>query len=100
MKRAMVRWDSFFGNPALMRNINGWLAVASVILIPVSMFTGWINSVTFVASLSIWALVAGHWSAYQSARVEEKQDITDQYNPNTPSVPPEILLEESEDLTP
>ena len=42
-------------------------------MIPVSIFTGWISSVTYVAALSLWALVSGHWSAWQAARVEVEQ---------------------------
>jgi hypothetical protein len=42
-------------------------------MIPVSIATGWINSVAYVASLSLWALVSGHWSAWQAARVEVAQ---------------------------
>ena len=59
-----------------MSRLNGWLTIAAMILIPVSIATGWIDSVRFVAALSIWALVSGHWSAWQSARVEVKQDET------------------------
>jgi hypothetical protein len=40
---------------------------------PVFSDTGWINSVTYVAALSLWALVSGHWSAWQAARVEVAQ---------------------------
>jgi hypothetical protein len=29
--------------------------------------------VTFVSALSLWALVSGHWSAWQAARVEVRQ---------------------------
>jgi len=29
--------------------------------------------VTYVAALSIWALVSGHWSTWQAARVEVAQ---------------------------
>ena len=36
--------------------------------------TGWVTSVTFVAALSLWALVSGHWSAWQASRVEVNQD--------------------------
>lgn len=43
-------------------------------MIPVSMVTGWISSVTYVAALSLWALVSGHWSAWQAARVEVHQE--------------------------
>ena len=57
-----------------MRRLNGWLTVFWIIMIPVSILTGWISSVTYVAALSLWALVSGHWSAWQAARVEVKQE--------------------------
>lgn len=72
-RRSLVAM-SWLRSPAVMRRLNGWLAIAAVILIPVSLITGWIDSVRFVAALSIWALVSGHWSGWQSARVETKQD--------------------------
>lgn len=67
-------WASVQGDPVFMRRINGWFTVFWILMIPVSMVTGWINSVTYVAALSLWALVSGHWSAWQAARVEVKQD--------------------------
>jgi hypothetical protein len=42
-------------------------------MIPISLFMHWLSSVTYVAALSIWALVSGHWSAWQAARVEVRQ---------------------------
>lgn len=42
-------------------------------MIPVSYATGWLNSVVHVSALSLWALVSGHWSAWQAARVEVAQ---------------------------
>ena len=33
---------------------------------------------TYVAALSLWALVSGHWSAWQAARVEVKQQEEEQ----------------------
>jgi hypothetical protein len=56
-----------------MRRVNGWLTIFWVVMIPVSIITGWISSVTYVAALSLWALVSGHWSAWQAARVEVAQ---------------------------
>ena len=56
-----------------MRRVNGWLTIFWIVMIPVSIFTGWISSVTYVAALSLWALVSGHWSAWQAARVEVNQ---------------------------
>jgi hypothetical protein len=57
-----------------MRRLNGWLTMFWIFMIPLSIATGWINSVTYVAALSVWALVSGHWSAWQAARVEVNQD--------------------------
>lgn len=67
-------WASVQGDPVFMRRVNGWLTIFWIVMIPVSIVTGWINSVTYVAALSLWALVSGHWSAWQAARVEVHQD--------------------------
>ena len=66
-------WASVQGDPVFMRRVNGWLTIFWLLMIPVSILTGWISSVTYVAALSIWALVSGHWSAWQAARVEVNQ---------------------------
>src|SRR5437763_885531 len=58
----------------LMRRLNGWLTLFWVGMIPVSIAMGWIKSVAYVSALSLWALVSGHWSAWQAARVEVAQD--------------------------
>ena len=42
-------------------------------MIPVSVLTGWVRSVVYVSALSLWALVSGHWAAWQAARVEVEQ---------------------------
>lgn len=67
-------WASVQGDPVFMRRLNGWLTWFWVAMIPVSLFTGWVKSVTYVSALSLWALVSGHWSAYQAARVEVRQE--------------------------
>ncbi len=56
-----------------MRRVNGWLTIAWLVMIPVSLATGWVKSVVYVSALSLWALVSGHWSAWQAARVEVVQ---------------------------
>jgi hypothetical protein len=66
-------WASVQGDPVFMRRVNGWLAVFWVVMIPVSIVTHWVSSVVYVSALSLWALVSGHWSAWQAARVEVKQ---------------------------
>jgi hypothetical protein len=67
-------WASIQGDPVFMRRVNGWLAIFWVAMIPVSYFFGWLSSVTYVSALSLWALVSGHWSAGQAARVEVTQE--------------------------
>ena len=66
-------WAAVQGNPVVMRQVNGWLTIFWIVMIPVSLITGWISSVTYVAVLSLWALVSGHWAAWQAARVEVTQ---------------------------
>ncbi|MDP9259167.1 MAG: hypothetical protein M3Q31_21825 [Actinomycetota bacterium] len=68
-------WASVQGNPVFMRRVNGWLTMFWLLMIPVSLETGWVKSVTYVSALSLWALVSGHWSAWQAAPVEVNQEI-------------------------
>ncbi|MEC5149614.1 hypothetical protein [Cryobacterium sp. GrIS_2_6] len=56
-----------------MRKVNGWLTILWIVMIPISLVTHWVDSVVYVSALSLWALVSGHWSAWQAARVEVKQ---------------------------
>jgi general stress protein CsbA len=67
-------WASVQEDPITMRKLNGWATVLWVVMIPVSLFFGWLSSVEYVSALSLWALVSGHLSAWQAARVECKQD--------------------------
>jgi hypothetical protein len=66
-------WASVQGDPVFMRRVNGWLTVFWIGMIPLSLATGWVKSVVYVSALSLWALVSGHWSAWQAARVEVNQ---------------------------
>jgi hypothetical protein len=66
-------WASVQGDPVFMRRVNGWLTIFWLVMIPVSLATGWVSSVVYVSALSLWALVSGHWSAWQAARVEVNQ---------------------------
>jgi hypothetical protein len=67
-------WASIQGDPIFMRRVNGWLTIFWIVMIPISYSMHWLNSVVYVSALSLWALVSGHWSAWQAARVEVKQD--------------------------
>jgi hypothetical protein len=68
-------WASIQGDPVFMRRVNGWLTMFWLAMIPISYYSlGWLNSVVYVSALSLWALVSGHWSAWQAARVEVAQE--------------------------
>jgi hypothetical protein len=62
------------GDPVFMRRVNGWLTVFWIAMIPISLAMGWLSSVVYVSALSLWALVSGHWAAWQAARVEVVQE--------------------------
>jgi hypothetical protein len=74
MRMIWSKVQSFVQSPLVMRRLNGFFALFWIAMIPVSVVTGWIDSVRYVSALSLWALVSGHWAAWQAARVEVKQD--------------------------
>jgi hypothetical protein len=74
MRVAKSLWAVVQGDPVFMRRVNGWLTLLWVAMIPISYVAGWLNSVVYVSALSLWALVSGHWAAWQAARVEVVQD--------------------------
>jgi hypothetical protein len=83
-------WASVQGDPIFMRRVNGWLTIFWLVMIPVSLVTGWVNSVVYVSALSLWALVSGHWSAWQAARVEVRQEeIAAEHEEGIPARPVE-----------
>jgi hypothetical protein len=75
-------WASVQGDPVFMRRVNGWLTMFWVAMIPISFAFGWLKSVAFVSALSLWALVSGHWSAWQAARVEvaQQRELTQEHD--------------------
>ena len=73
MALAKSIWASIQGDPVFMRRVNGILTFFWLAMIPVSYEMGWLKSVVYVSALSLWALVSGHWSAWQAARVEVEQ---------------------------
>ncbi len=66
-------WASVQGDAVFMRRVNGWLTVFWIAMIPISYSMHWLSSVIYVSALSLWALVTGHWSSWQAARVEVAQ---------------------------
>lgn len=65
-------------DPQKFMKLNAWLTLFWVLMIPVSILTGWVSTVEYVAALSIYALVAAHLSTYAAARTEVLQAEADQ----------------------
>lgn len=77
----MKLWDKVQEDPIFMRKFNGWATIQWIGHFPVVIFIffafpeTWISiSLLYLALVSIYANVAGHLSAWQSARVEVKQE--------------------------
>jgi cobalamin biosynthesis protein CobD/CbiB len=77
-------WASVQGDPTFMRKVNGWFTIFWIVMIPISIMLGLLSSVAYVSALSLWALVSGHWSAWQAARVEVAQQAEQQAREDDP----------------
>ena len=74
-------WASVQDDPSLMRKVNGWAVwfwlanFPPVIVVYVFAPETWKQaSILYLALVSIYANVSGHWSAWQAARVEVRQE--------------------------
>ncbi len=66
-------WASVEGDPIVQRKLHGWLTI--IWLIAAFPICIWLkDSVPFLVFVSVYAVVTGHWSSWQAARVEVKQD--------------------------
>lgn len=65
------------GKPECMRTFHGYAAIVWLaISIPTSILFGHLT--IFVTFLSLYAIVVGHWSSWQAARVEVRQEEIEQ----------------------
>lgn len=55
-----------------LKHVHGFLTVAWVLMVPISLATGWIKAIVFVSACSIYANAVGHFSAWQAARAEKE----------------------------
>ena len=63
--------------------IHAVLSVLWLAMIPISIWTGWIASIVFVAAISIYANFAGHIAAFEAARSELLSEERDRQNNTT-----------------
>jgi hypothetical protein len=57
-----------------LKRAHGALAVLWVLMVPVALLTNLKNSVPFLVFVSLYALIVGHWSSWQSSRTEILQE--------------------------
>ncbi len=76
----MAFLNRFLNDPTFLRKANGWATVFWLLAaIPICVFLT--NSVGFLVFVSVYAVVTGHLSSWQAARVEEqaaKQEALEQ----------------------
>lgn len=53
------------------------MTVFWLVMVPLSIATGWIGSVAYVSVLSIYALFIGHLASWHATRVEVRQDAAE-----------------------
>lgn len=59
-----------------LRRLHGWLTIAwALAILPTVLW--WRESILWVALISVYANVVGHWSAWQAARAEGVADESD-----------------------
>lgn len=56
-----------------LRGVHGWLTLLWIVLVIPGVLL-WKSSIPFLVGVSIYANIMGHWSSWQAARVECKQD--------------------------
>lgn len=66
-------WAAVQANPTVMVRFNGWATIIwFAAAFPICIWLS--NSVPFLVFISVYAVVTGHLSAWQAARVEVKQN--------------------------
>jgi hypothetical protein len=69
-----VKLPTWMTAPRVLARFHAVATIVWIVAIPVSVLTGLRDSVPFLVFLSLWALVSGHWAAWQAARAELAQD--------------------------
>lgn len=68
-----MRVFALFGRPEFLRKFHGYATVFWIAMAVPSMIW-WKNSIAYLVGLSVYAVVTGHWSAFQASATEVKQD--------------------------
>lgn len=69
-----MRVFALFGRPAFLKAFHKWAAIVTFIASFLGLLVHAQQSIPVLYLLSCYAIVTGHWSSYQAAAVEKKQD--------------------------
>jgi len=73
MKRLFTKIRELLHDPKFTTDFHKWTTLLWILLlVPTLLF--WSQSILWLCLMSVWANIAGHWSAYQASRAELKQD--------------------------
>jgi hypothetical protein len=78
-----VKWLLWVANEKVQIVLNMVLGLVFAVMIPVSLITGLKQSVPFLVFLSLWALVAAHWSGALAAWAAQQITSTDTEEPSS-----------------
>lgn len=70
----MSRFREWLTAAQTQKSINGWLAVGWFVAGFVGLLFGAHKSIPILYLLSVYAVVAGHWSGWQGGRTEVRQE--------------------------
>lgn len=69
MRERLVR---FLAEGSIWTTIHFVLTFGWMMMVPAMIYFKWWESVPFLALISVYANIVGHWSAWQAARAEEQ----------------------------
>jgi hypothetical protein len=74
---AKALWAAVQNDPVFMKRLHGWLTILwFVAAFPIMFF--WSENLPFLVFVSVYAVVTGHFSSWQAARVEVRQEQEEQ----------------------
>lgn len=65
---------ALFGRPEFLKTFHKWAAIVAFVGSFLGLLVDAQKSIPVLYLLSCYAIVTGHWSSYQAAAVEKKQD--------------------------
>lgn len=80
-----MKWLLWLASEKVQIALNVGLGLVFLVMIPVSLITGLKQSVPWLVFLSLWALVAAHWSGALAAWAAQQANTTGTEEPSSQS---------------